>query len=152
LQERRKTDDFEAVPEELNEDGWAAVRAAAQPFVTANSADIPWIDAYEIAELPSGCEVKVLRQDIEANERDLLVRFPPGYVEPAHTHAGEHHNIILEGRMLVDGKTLGPGDFMYGPSHVEHGPLEYPDGIVLFASCRGDLVHDYAGKQRREPV
>lgn len=134
---------------------------AEERFVAMNTADIPWIDAGDIQELPPGQEVKILRRfDEDDYSLDTLVRFPPGYVEPRHTHEGEHMVLIVEGRMIVDGKTLGPGDYVYGPRNTPHGPMEYPDGIVLYASHRGSPVHEYEGKaearakseRRRGPV
>jgi quercetin dioxygenase-like cupin family protein len=119
-------------------------------FIALHSAEIEWASGADIQELPPpGPEVKVLRRfPDDDNALDLLVRFPPGYVEPRHTHSGEHMVFILEGRMLVDGKTLGPGDYVYGPRDEPHGPFEYPDGILLYASHRGSTVHEYAGKSQ----
>jgi quercetin dioxygenase-like cupin family protein len=115
--------------------------------------DIPWIDAKELIELPPGLEVKVLRHDpADDNARDLLVHFPPGYVEPRHMHPGSHNNVILQGRMLIDGKTLDHGDYVYGPGGVWHGRFEYPDGIFLCAFHRGDPRHIYEGKEQFYPA
>jgi quercetin dioxygenase-like cupin family protein len=123
---------------------------ASKEFLAINVAEMPWLDAEELIQLPPGLEMKVLRYDPDDDHaRDLLVRFPPGYVEPRHTHPGEHNNIILEGRMLVDGKTLGPGDYVFGPRNVPHGPFEYPDGITLCAFHRGEPAHEYEGKKPR---
>jgi quercetin dioxygenase-like cupin family protein len=110
--------------------------------------DIAWMDAKQLIELPPGLEVKVLRHDVaDDNARDLLVHFPPGYTEPRHMHWGSHNNVILEGRMLIDGKTLNHGDYVYGPGGVWHGPFHYPDGITLCAFHRGDPRHFYEGKE-----
>jgi quercetin dioxygenase-like cupin family protein len=119
-------------------------------FIALNSGDLEWVSGAEIQELPPpGPEVKILRHfPGDDNALDLLVRFPPGYVEPRHTHSGEHMVFILQGRMLVDGKTLGPGDYVYGPRDEPHGPFEYPDGILLYASHRGDTAHEYEGKDQ----
>jgi quercetin dioxygenase-like cupin family protein len=119
-------------------------------FLAVYSEQVEWVDGAEIQELPPpGPDVKVLRHyPADDNALDILVRFPPGYVEPRHTHDGEHQCFILEGRMLVDGKTLGPGDYVYGPRNEPHGPFEYPDGILLYASHRGDTAHEYEGKAK----
>lgn len=117
-------------------------------FIALYSSEVEWADGAEIQELPPpGPDVKVLRHFPEDdNALDILVRFPAGYVEPRHTHNGEHMCFILEGRMRVDGKTLGPGDYVYGPRNEPHGPFEYPDGILLYASHRGNTAHEYDGK------
>ena len=116
-------------------------------FIAIYSSQLPWTDAKRLVALPYGPEMKLLRHDPDDDDaREILVRFPPGYVEPEHTHEGEHMNIILEGTMVVAGKTLGPGDYIYGPRNVAHGPFEDPDGCLLFAAHRGGTIHEYAGK------
>jgi quercetin dioxygenase-like cupin family protein len=116
-------------------------------FLAVITDDVPWIDARELIQLPPGLKIKILRHHPEDDEaRDLLVKFPPGYIEPRHTHPGEHNNVILSGRMLIDGKELFKGDYVFGPGGVPHGPFGYPDGIVLCAFHRGDPAHEYEGK------
>jgi quercetin dioxygenase-like cupin family protein len=113
-------------------------------FIAINSEDLEWEDGTSLVALPEGVQIKVLRHDPDDDDaRDILVRFPPGYVEPRHTHEGEHMNVILEGKMLVSGKTIGPGDYIFGPRNEPHGPFEYPDGCVLFAVHRGGTIHEY---------
>ena len=96
---------------------------------------IDWGDE-DVLTLPEGVRAKVLHRNDAEGRTDLLVKFPPGYVEPAHTHQGAHASIVLDGRMLVHGEELMPGDYFYGHK-VEHGPMEYPDGCVMFASFTG---------------
>ncbi len=89
----------------------------------------------DVLTLPRGL-AKVLNENEAEGRTDLLVKFPPGYVEPSHTHEGAHAAIVLQGRMLIHGHELTPGDYVYG-HQVEHGPMEYPDGCVVFASFVG---------------
>jgi len=51
---------------------------------------IDWKDDSDVLALGNGVQVKVFRQDTEGRETDLLVKFPPGYVEPVHTHDRSH--------------------------------------------------------------
>jgi anti-sigma factor ChrR (cupin superfamily) len=132
---------------------WLAMKGVdvTDEFIAIYSEELPWSDAKGLVELPQGPEMKLLRHDpADDDAREILVRFPVGYVEPEHTHAGEHMNVILEGTMVVAGKRLGPGDYIYGPRNVAHGPFEYPDGCVLFAAHRGDTIHVYEGKDATE--
>lgn len=99
------------------------------------SESIDW-DRGEVLTLPEGVQAKVLNENEAEGRTDLLVKFPPGYVEPRHTHEGAHAAIILQGRMRIHGHELTPGDYVYG-HQVEHGPMEYPDGCVVFASFVG---------------
>lgn len=86
-----------------------------------------WRDGEEVFGLPSGPEVKVLFVDKEQNRIDTLLRFPPGYHEPRHSHTGDHSCLILDGTQIVANTyRLGPGDFLYGPSDVPHGPFDTP--------------------------
>lgn len=107
--------------------------------------DLDWEDG-EVLTLPGGVEVYILNENEPEGRTDLLVKFPPGYVEPAHTHEGAHAAMILDGRMLVDGKELTPGDYVYGQK-VEHGPMEYPDGCITFTSfVGGSIAHEDTGE------
>ena len=102
--------------------------------------DLDWEDG-DILTLPEGGKVKILNQNDEEGRTDMFVKFPPGYVEPAHTHTGAHSTLIIEGRMCIHGHELTPGDYVYGHK-VEHGPMEYPDGCTMFVSfVGGSLAH-----------
>ena len=70
----------------------------------------------EILGLPEGVKIKMIREGYdEVSERsERITMFPVGYVEPRHEHDHYHSIFILEGTMLVDGKTLGPGDYVFG--------------------------------------
>jgi quercetin dioxygenase-like cupin family protein len=116
-----------------------------QRFFASYTSELEWQSGEGFDELPEpGPEVKVLRRFPEDDDaRDLLLRLPAGYVEQRHRHEGEHMVVILEGRVLVDGKTLGPGDYIYGPRNELHGPLEYPDGALLYAAHRGPTSPQY---------
>ncbi len=81
--------------------------------------------------------MKVLYRDDEAGQVDLLVKFPPGYVEPRHTHDSVHSVIVLEGLQIAEGEHMHPGDYVFGGANSPHGPFEYPEGCVVFASFRG---------------
>lgn len=110
-------------------------------FRAIKGAELDWEDAQELFDLPAGVKIKMLSEDPYTGRRDFLCSFPPGYVEPEHRHSGHHSVLILEGTMLVDGKRLGQGDYVFGPSEEDHGPMEYPEGIVLFGSFYGDTQH-----------
>jgi quercetin dioxygenase-like cupin family protein len=115
-------------------------------LVAVRAVDLDWVNADSLFDLPPGVEMRLLSEDLAVGRRDFLIKLPPGYVEPRHSHAGEHSVMILEGTIVVnhdDGSkvTLGPGDYVFGPAQLEHGPMEYPVGCVLFGSFRGDPLH-----------
>jgi hypothetical protein len=52
--------------------------------------------------------------------------------------------MILNGRVKVDGVTLGPWDLMYGAAGVIHGPLEFLDDVTLAVDVAGAVAHQQA--------
>jgi quercetin dioxygenase-like cupin family protein len=106
--------------------------------------DAPWESAAPLG-LPPGV---VWRPYELTDEGDgaILVKFPPGYVEPRHVHEAEHFDVIIEGEMHVDGKVLCRGDYLHGFPNKPHGPMAYPKGCTVFAVMRGGVEsfrHDY---------
>ena len=104
--------------------------------------EIPWEsdDVRGLLTLPPGVQVKVLNYDPMMKRLDMKQRFPPGYVEPAHTHKSWHSILVTKGRMCVAGKDLRPGDYVFGWD-IPHGPYEYPDGCEVFIVYMGDASH-----------
>lgn len=125
-------------------------------FVAMYDADVPWQDDPEIGllTLPKGVQVKIFRHDPVMKRIDMKVKFPPGYVEPEHTHKSWHSIVVLKGRMCVAGKDLRPGDYVFGWDEV-HGPYEYPDGCEVFVVFMGDgtqHIWDSAKHEAHEKV
>lgn len=115
-------------------------------FNTAHRWDAEWRDGTEVLALGEGVQVKLYRHDRESQQIDMLIRFPPGYTEPEHAHESEHSVVVLEGLQIVRGEQMRPGDSVYAPPEVPHGPFYYPEGCVVFASFRGPSpLHRYAG-------
>lgn len=123
----------------------------AKQFNTAHRWDLEWSDDSEVLALGHGVQVKVYYHDAESGHTDMLIKFPPGYVEPEHAHASEHSVVVLEGLQIVRGEPMRPGDSVYAPPEVPHGPFEYPEGCVVFASFRGgSALHRYPGSPAGE--
>ena len=108
-------------------------------FRAIHDHEIPWQDGLDnnLLTLPRGVQVKVFAQDPAMKRVDMKVKFPPGYVEPEHTHKSWHSIVVLEGRMCVAGKDLRPGDYVFGWD-LPHGPYEYPDGCEVFVVFMGE--------------
>lgn len=85
---------------------------------------------------PEGTQAKVVHEDPSEGRVEKLVKFDPGFVEPRHSHEGGHAVLVLDGKMEVHGETLTSGDYLYG-QQVPHGPMEYPEGCMVFASFVG---------------
>jgi len=97
-------------------------------------------DVRGLLKLPPGLKVKILNHDPVMKRVDIKLRFPPGYVEPAHVHDSWHSILVTKGRMCVAGKDLRPGDYVFGWD-ILHGPYEYPDGCEVFVVAMGDATH-----------
>ena len=117
--------------------------SAFMPFLAVNTADIDWDENVTLFQLPTGAhkihpslKIKVLMRDDARGQVAALVKFPPGYVEPAHSHATSHCVLVVEGEQHVGGKILRQGDFHYAPPDTLHGPFEYPVGGVVFSVFR----------------
>ena len=112
-------------------------------FVTKHTKDVDWQNDTNLLRLPEGVQVKVLSEDLESQRMDIMVKVPPGYVEPRHTHDSYHSIVVMEGMMRVNGHDLLPGDYVFGWDE-EHGPFEYPEGCVVFTVFHGNSpVHEY---------
>ena len=119
---------------------------AGEPFHIAHRWELDWQNDSDVLALGNGVQVKVLHEDPESETVDLLIKFPPGYVEPAHSHQSSHSVIVLEGLQIVNGVHNHPGDYVWGGPNFVHGPFEYPEGCVDFASFRGaSAQHHYEG-------
>lgn len=120
-------------------------------FHTAHRWDLGWKDDVDILTLGEGVQVKIYYQDPDTQHTDMLIKFPPGYVEPEHTHDSSHSVIVLEGVQIVGGEEMRPGDYVWSDGSEPHGPFEYPEGCVVFASFRGpSSQHRYPGSPAGE--
>jgi len=112
--------------------------------------DVPWQEGSKtVLTLPEGVEVKIFAHDKAMGRIDMKVKFPPGYVEPAHSHKSWHSIVVLKGRMCVAGKDLRPGDYVFGWDEL-HGPYEYPDGCEVFVVFMGDgITHEWNAEKHK---
>lgn len=115
-------------------------------FHTAHRWDLEWEDDVDVLTLRSGVQVKILYEDPDTGHTDMLIKFPAGYTEPEHNHESSHSVIVLEGEQIVGGEHMRPGDYVWASGPEPHGPFEYPEGCVVFASFRGPSAqHRYPG-------
>jgi quercetin dioxygenase-like cupin family protein len=89
-------------------------------------------------ETPKGVFVKVLRIDEVTGARVLLLKYPKGFHAPKHTHPSDESGIVLEGKAVDEkGIEIKRGMHFFIPAGVEHGPMDVPDGCVLFIHSSG---------------
>ena len=58
-------------------------------------------DIRGLLTLPPGVKVKVMNFDPAMKRIDMKVKFPPGYVEPAHQHVTSHCVVVIEGEQAL---------------------------------------------------
>jgi quercetin dioxygenase-like cupin family protein len=66
----------------------------------------------EWEEAAPGISCKLLATDTERQRVSMLVRLAPGTDYPSHRHAGVEELHLLDGELIVDEKTLQPGDYI----------------------------------------
>ena len=68
----------------------------SRSFRVVHRWDVDWEKDIETLNLGNGVQVKILREDSGTASVDMLVKFPPGYEEPRHTHESSHSVVGLE--------------------------------------------------------
>jgi DNA-binding NarL/FixJ family response regulator/quercetin dioxygenase-like cupin family protein len=65
----------------------------------------------EWEEVAPGISCNLLATDAEKDRVSMLVRLAPGAAYPPHRHAGVEELYLLDGELMIDDKTLHPGDY-----------------------------------------
>jgi len=82
--------------------------------------------------------VKVLSYDEETGAVALLCKFDKGFHESKHKHPSDNCFTVLEGKgVVLDGNEIKRGMYIFTPAGVEYGPLDAPEGCVLFVYFNG---------------
>ena len=68
--------------------------------------------------------MRLLHQDPESGEEHYLVEYPAGLAARRHWHTSAHTIVILKGKLVVDGREVGPGTYCHFPAgkSMEHAP------------------------------
>jgi quercetin dioxygenase-like cupin family protein len=87
--------------------------------------------------LPPGAEIAVLRGDLAKGGAEILLRFPPGYAVPVHSHTSDELYVWLVGAftyVAADGaeRDLRAPAYISLPGGVAHGLRCGPEPCVLF--------------------
>ena len=104
------------------------------------------VSAQEAEWKPSGLPgltMRILAVDRGRGTVTMLIRGEAGAVYPAHHHTGAEECYVISGSVLVDGRTLGPGDFHHADADSDHGELVTPTGAeVLIVGAIADYLGD----------
>ncbi len=78
--------------------------------------------------------MRLLYQDPSSGEEHYLVRYPAGLRARLHRHTAAHTLVVLEGRLEVNEKAIGPGGYCHFPpgEAMQHAPAD--DEPCLFVT------------------
>jgi quercetin dioxygenase-like cupin family protein len=76
--------------------------------------------------------LRLLYQEPDSGAEHYLIRYPVGLKVRLHRHTAAHTIVVLEGRLEVNGRVIGPGAYCHFPpgEAMRHAPAE--DGFCLF--------------------
>ena len=95
----------------------------------------------EWEEVAPGISVKLLATDAENHRVTMLVQLAPGTEYPAHRHAGTEELHLLDGELMIDERTLHPGDFSRAePGSVDHRVWSMTGCTCVLVTSPGDLL------------
>jgi len=99
---------------------------------------IAWQTIVGGQQLPKGSWAKVLRIDEKTGAMTGLVKVDRGFHEPKHKHPSDEDRMVLEGKLVDEkGNEIKKGMYWFTPAGVEHGPVDAPEGCVLFVHFNG---------------
>jgi quercetin dioxygenase-like cupin family protein len=76
--------------------------------------------------------LRQLLHDPRTGAEHYLVRYPAGLRAQRHRHTAAHTIVVLEGRLAVNGRVIGPGSYCHLPAGepMHHAPAD--DESCLF--------------------
>jgi quercetin dioxygenase-like cupin family protein len=78
--------------------------------------EAPGESASAVYDRPIG--LKLLHQDPISGEEHYVVRYPAGLRGGVHEHSAAHTIVVLDGRLDVNGETIGPGAYAHFPANT----------------------------------
>ena len=96
----------------------------------------------EWTDVAPGISCKLLSTDTEKNRVNMLVRLAPGAAYPSHRHDGIEELYLLDGVLIVDDKTLHPGDYLRSDAGTVDQVVRSETGCtcVLMTSLRDVIL------------
>lgn len=113
--------------------------AIATPHYTLLASDGEW----KASPLP-GISIKVLAVDRPRSLVTMLLRAQPGARYPSHRHSTCEECFVVAGSVVIEGRTLGAGDFHHAEGDTDHGEIYTTTGAeVLIVGAIADYLPDY---------
>jgi hypothetical protein len=109
---------------------WDRIEAALDEEIGAHSGRINIaLDEGNWRPLCPGIMIKPLW-----NSANRLLRCAPGAILPPHDHDEDEHVLVLEGDLVIGGRTLTSGDYHGSRRGHGHGPLTTRGGCLILVS------------------
>lgn len=83
----------------------------------------------KVEGLPQGADVAVLRGDLAKGEAEILLRLPPGYVVPNHSHTSDELYMWLSGAFALIAHDGTRTEFS-GPVYISFPGNAPPHGLI----------------------
>jgi len=100
--------------------------------IKLNTSDLAW------SAENSGISMKVLHQDESSGAMTAMTRLAAGSSIPAHRHTQADQTVfVVEGDLIDDGVSYGPGSFFVVKAGSPHGPHGTSGGCVLLTTYSG---------------
>ena len=85
-----------------------------------------------------GVSMKMLQQVESTGGMTGMMRMEAGSSIPAHSHTHADQAVfVIEGDLIEEGVTYGPGSFLLAKAGTPHGPHSTSDGCVLLSTYFG---------------
>jgi quercetin dioxygenase-like cupin family protein len=71
-------------------------------------------------------EMRLLYEDPDSRAEHYLIRYPAGLQARPHRHTAAHTIVVLEGRLAVNDRVIGPGAYCHFPAGevMFHAPAD----------------------------
>ena len=132
-------------------------KAAARQPVFLQAADVKWTDLD--SKGAPGVKIADLWGDHTKGAYGALLKFPPGFVAPLHTHTWEIRIVVLSGTYLQtpDGGTeqrMGPGSYVKQPGgNYRHiSACDKASECVLFIESAGKFDLKVVDQGKKAPA
>ena len=111
-------------------------------FLAIDVAAEPWETRYS-EHLGKTMYRKNLVTDPDTGMEIRVVKYPAGVMNTRHTHPCAHGMYVLEGTLVTNQGSYGPGHFVWFPEgpEMEHGATAETDVVVLFITNKPFKIH-----------
>lgn len=87
-------------------------------------------------EFWDGIAIKTLWHSTKSGRHVFLIRIQPGAILPEHRHSGDEECMVIEGDLVVNGVTFGPGDFQVAFASTVHPVITSRGGCTCLISVQ----------------